>query len=81
MLLMLRQQDEGDAPMTIRNLTGSDFESTITSNDIVLVDFWAAWCGRRQLAEQSNTGQSNTGQSSTGQPSTEQSATEQSVTV
>jgi thiol-disulfide isomerase/thioredoxin len=76
MLLMLRQQDEGDAPMTIRNLTGSDFESTITSNDIVLVDFWAAWCGRRQLAEQSNTGQSSTEQSAT-----EQSATEQSVTA
>ncbi|MFJ9856455.1 thioredoxin [Streptomyces albogriseolus] len=26
-------------------LTGADFESTVTGNDIVLVDFWAAWCG------------------------------------
>lgn len=26
-------------------LTGADFERTITENEIVLVDFWAAWCG------------------------------------
>ena len=26
-------------------LTESDFESTINSNDIVLVDWWASWCG------------------------------------
>ncbi len=26
-------------------LTATDFESTVTGNDIVLVDFWAAWCG------------------------------------
>ncbi|MFJ7123184.1 thioredoxin [Streptomyces albogriseolus] len=26
-------------------LTAADFESTVTGNDIVLVDFWAAWCG------------------------------------
>jgi thioredoxin len=23
----------------------TDFESTVTGNEIVLVDFWAAWCG------------------------------------
>lgn len=27
------------------NLTMDDFESTITDNPIVLVDFWASWCG------------------------------------
>ncbi|MFB9345920.1 thioredoxin [Streptomyces heliomycini] len=26
-------------------LTAADFENTVTDNDIVLVDFWAAWCG------------------------------------
>jgi thioredoxin 1 len=27
------------------NLTKDTFESTIVDNDMVLVDFWAAWCG------------------------------------
>ncbi|MBW1599060.1 thioredoxin [Streptomyces sp. JJ38] len=26
-------------------LTAADFEKTVTDNDIVFVDFWAAWCG------------------------------------
>lgn len=26
-------------------ITEADFERTITDNDIVLVDWWASWCG------------------------------------
>jgi len=31
--------------MATVELTEATFEETITSNDIVLVDWWAAWCG------------------------------------
>ena len=31
--------------MTTVDITTADFESTVTENDIVLVDFWAEWCG------------------------------------
>jgi thioredoxin 1 len=32
-------------PMATTQLTSENFEQTITGNDIVLVDFWASWCG------------------------------------
>ncbi|SOC55212.1 thioredoxin [Ornithinimicrobium cerasi] len=31
--------------MSTVNLTTDSFEQTVTGNDIVLVDWWAAWCG------------------------------------
>lgn len=31
--------------MSTANLTESVFEKTVLENEIVLVDFWAAWCG------------------------------------
>jgi thioredoxin reductase (NADPH) len=31
--------------MNTKNLSITDFESTIADNTIVLIDFWASWCG------------------------------------
>lgn len=31
--------------MAIVEITKDNFEETVTTNDMVIVDFWAAWCG------------------------------------
>jgi len=40
-----RTPHEKGITVNTTNLSAESFERTITGNEIVLVDFWASWCG------------------------------------
>src|SRR5215218_11443701 len=41
----MRSPENKEQRMATIDITAENFEDTVTDNDIVLVDFWADWCG------------------------------------
>ena len=42
---ILKKKEKGADPMMIKNFNEEQFQQAIASGDVVLVDFWAPWCG------------------------------------
>ena len=43
---MIRAEFHSELAMAVLDLTRDNFDDVVTSNEMVIVDFWAPWCGR-----------------------------------